>query len=215
MEDMDYLRFIHNIFEFNDTAPAGKPYVPLSIKHTNKSPEVRLPEIQRKPRQLLVDVLAFCLMPNHFHFLLQQRRENGISEFMRKMGTGYTNFFNQKYQRSGSLFQGVYKRIQLTEQAHFLFLPYYIHLNPLDLIMPEWREGYIENTRSAFQFLDSYRWSSYPDYINKKNFPSVTQRSFLQDMLGSKPEQEQNIVEWIQRNKLEDIEHLILESPEV
>lgn len=62
---------------------------------------------------------------------------------MRKLGVGYANYFNQKYQRSGTLFQGRYKLILVKEDAHFIHLPYYIHFNPLDLAMLEWRKGEI------------------------------------------------------------------------
>ncbi len=213
-EEIDYVRFVHNLFEFNDTAAAGKPYIPPNIKGTIKSPEVNLPNIEKTPRNLLVEILAFCLMPNHFHLLLRQKQENSIPRFMLKLGTGYTNYFNGKYLREGALFQGSYKHVHIIEESHFLYMPYYIHLNPLDLRYPEWRGGTIHNPTHALQFLETYRWSSYLDYIGIKNFPSVTQRDFLKDMMGYPQEQKTKIIEWIQRNGLEDIEHLILESSE-
>ena len=127
----------------------------------------------------MIELMTFCLMPNHFHLMVRQKVENGITEFMRKLGTGYTNYFNQKYERVGTLFQGKFKAAHVQEEPHFLYLPYYIHLNPLDLYEAGWREQRVGDTDKALAFLDSYRWSSYLDYIGKKNFPSVTQRDFL------------------------------------
>lgn len=92
LDEKDYLRFVLNLYEFNDTTPA------LNVGyHINASPiEVRL---QYPRKEQLVDILAFCLMPNHYHLMLKERMENGTTMFMRKLGTGYTNYFNIKYQR--------------------------------------------------------------------------------------------------------------------
>src|SRR4030043_636738 len=87
LDDDDRLRFIHDIFEFNDKNPAMN-FGYYFRKKEEESIEVGLPKIvEREPRKLLVDILAFCLMPNHFHFMVRQRKENGITEFMRKIGT--------------------------------------------------------------------------------------------------------------------------------
>jgi len=200
-EKVDYFRFVHDLFEFNDIAPAGK--------WSSKQSEVGAPKVE--PRKLLVEILAFCLMPNHFHLMLRQKEEAGIPEFMRKLGAGYTYFFNNKYERSGCLFQGKYKLVHIIDDNHLQHLPHYIHLNPLDIIMPEWREGSLQNEEKAFQFLESYRWSSLLDYMGKKNFPSVTQREYLREMIGNPHEQKRTLQEWIERNRFEEIEHLALE----
>ncbi|MBP9716168.1 MAG: transposase, partial [Candidatus Pacebacteria bacterium] len=89
MDDEDRIRFIHDLYEFNDSNPVIK----LNYHLSNNS-EVGLPNIQRKPRELLVEILAFCMMDNHFHLMIRSVSENGITEFMRKLGTGYTNYFN-------------------------------------------------------------------------------------------------------------------------
>jgi len=83
LDNDDYLRFVHDIFEFNDIAPAPN----LAYHLRNKSKEVGLPNIHRAPRKLIVEVLVFCLMPNHFHFIMRQKKEGGITKFMRKIGT--------------------------------------------------------------------------------------------------------------------------------
>jgi putative transposase len=114
-------------------------------------------------------------MPNHFHLLLRQKKEKGISRFMQKVGTGYSMYFNKKHERVGGLFQGKFKAVHINEEAHFLHLPHYIHTNPLKL-------NY--RGRTSVDFLSDYKWSSFPDYIGIKNLPSVTSRGFLLDVFG-------------------------------
>ncbi|MBI5147561.1 MAG: transposase [Parcubacteria group bacterium] len=209
LDNDDYLRFIHDLFEFNDVAPA------LNLAYylgKNQSKEVGLPNIKRPPRKLLVELLIFCLMPNHIHLLMRQKREGGITEFMRKIGTGYTNYFNQKYNRSGVLFQGKYKLVRLASEPHFIHLPYYIHLNPLGLKFPGWRDEEIKNYKEAMKFLENYRWSSYLDYIGKKNFPSITQREFLNEFFGGSEQYKKDTIKWLKEmDNLEEIKDLTLE----
>ncbi|MBI2515194.1 transposase [Candidatus Wolfebacteria bacterium] len=198
-DDKDRFRFIHDLFEFNDEEPAVNIYYKKdpSVSLQLQSYEAKPRKIERHKRKLIVELLAFCLMPNHFHLLLRQRKEGGISAFMHKLGTGYTMSFNQKYQRSGSLFQGSYKAILIKEESHFIHLPYYIHLNPLDLTAPGWREREIKDYKKAMRFLENYRWSSYLDYIGQKNFPSVTQRKFLLSFFEEPRHYKKEMAKWL------------------
>ena len=136
-------------------------------------------------------------MDNHFHMIIRQKAENGITEFMRKLGTGYTNYFNQKYERNGALFQGKFKSVCIKNNTHLMYLPIYIHLNPLDFKFKEWREGKIKDYKGAIDFLDSYRWSSYMDYTGKKNFPSIIRKDFLLSRLGTEEKNKKEIIGWI------------------
>jgi len=209
LDEDDYLRYIHDLFEFNDEEPTPTTFSYLERKP--RSLEVPLPKIERQPKKPLVDVLAFCLMPNHVHLMLHQRVASGITEFMRKIGTGYTNFFNKKYQRVGPLFQGTYKFIRLSRHEHLLHLPYYIHANALDVAFPEWRtNGIIDHTKAA-EFLESYRWSSHQDYIGKKNFPSVTQRDFLLDLFGGASVYKDDMIRWLKERSFESLNVVTLE----
>ncbi len=178
LDDKDYFRFIHNLFEFNDEAPAANNFFKFNDIVS------RYNEKKKQPRKLLVDILAFCLISNHYHLMLASRAENGISRFMRKLNIGYAKYFNEKNKRTGALFEGRFKSIRLESQAHFIHLPYYIHLNPLDAFSPEWRDGDLKDYRGSIKFLSSYRWSSHPDYLGEKNFPSITNREFLFEIFG-------------------------------
>ncbi len=201
LDDKDYYRFIHDLYEFNDQRPAENTYY-RNLYETGT----------QRNRSLLVEILAFCLMPNHFHLLLKQLADNGISIFMNKLG-GYSTYFNKKYERIGSLFQGRFRAIRIERQEHFIYIPYYIHLNPLDLVESEWREGRIKNLNKAVSFLYSYRWSSYLDYTGKKNFPSIIQKNLLLNSLESQENYKKETLEWLKNmtGNLENIKPLTLE----
>lgn len=210
LDDKDYFRFIHDLYEFNDEAPAENIYYKSLWL---ESYEVE-PRKITKERKLLVEILSFCLMPNHYHLIVRQLKDGGIIKFMQKLGTGYTMSFNKKYKRIGPLFQGTFKPILIDKSNHFLNLPYYIHLNPLDLKFPEWRVRKMGDYNEAIEYLNNYRWSSHLDYIGKKNFPSVTDRKLLLDIFGGEEKYKQSINKWLKEIEIGDIRELTLESYE-
>lgn len=108
-----------------------------------------------------VEIIAFCLMPNHYHLTLKQLVEDGITNFMHRMGTSYTNYFNIRQDRSGRLFESTFKAVLVETDAQLLHLTRYQHLNPrvLDLKTPE--------------SLINYHWSSLSTYLGKKRFPFI------------------------------------------
>ncbi len=184
LDSQDYARFVHNLYEFNDATPASnlvRLFDPSGMRDfVNPS--------FRKERKLLVDIHGWVLMKNHYHLLLSERTTNGLSLFLRKLNVGYSNYFNERYTRKGTLFQGRTKRILIEHDAHLLYILHYIHLNPLDYLKDtkEWRirsNGGITEVNKALDWLDSYRWSSYLDYADKKNFPSILTTSFFKDVL--------------------------------
>ena len=199
LDDKDYFRFIHDLFEFNDLNPA----INLFYYFNSQSIEVEHHYFKKeqKSRKLLVEILAFVLMPNHFHLLLRQKREGGIIKFMQKLG-GYTMYFNQKYERVGPLFQGRFKAILIKDHSHLIHLPYYIHLNPIELAFPDW-PNHQGSTSLIINFLEKYRWSSWLDYVGIKNFPSVTSREFLADIFGGPEKHKKETIKWLKSRKLE------------
>ena len=206
LDSQDYSRFVYDLYEFNDQ----ERVVDLSYR-TRNSRDIVSHETKKKKRKLLVNIHCFCLMPNHYHLLLSSKVENGISLFMKKLNIGYAKYFNFKYKRTGTLFEGRFKSVTVANDAHLLYLPYYIHLNPLDLIAPTWRERKINNSRKAVEFLENYRWSSYLDYIGKKNFPSVIDTSFLSEIIGSVDSYKKETLEWLDSMDLSVIKNLLLE----
>lgn len=207
LDNQDYFRFIHDLFEFND-----EDRVNTTFYYFNKSNDIASRKIdlkkERKSRKLLVDIHAFVLMPNHYHILLSSRKEAGISKFIKKLNMGYAKYFNQKYERKGALFEGRYKFILVKDDAHFIHLPFYIHLNPLDLSFSGWREREIKNYEKSINFLENYRWSSHLDYLGKKNFPSVINKKLLLDFFEGEDGYKKSIYEWLKNLDTEEIEEL-------
>jgi putative transposase len=167
-EDADYFRFIQNLYIYNNLEQA-----PHNIWSTSARMKI-------KAEEKLVVIHAYCLMPNHYHLLLSPLIENGISLFMKKVNMGYSKYFNEKNERSGALWQGKYKHINITKDAHFNYIPFYIHLNPLDLSHKQWRNGSVGNTQNALNKLQLYKWSSHTLFLNPEKVPgSVIDGSFF------------------------------------
>ena len=177
MNDQDYLRFVDDLIIFND--------VNFVINPKRRIRDIRNNDYKRKP---LVDILTFCLMPNHYHLLLRQRVDGGITEFMRKLGDGYVKYFNIKHQRVGTLFQGKFKSVLIDNESQFTYIPFYIHLNPLDLHCSGWQSKGIGNPKKAIDFLSNYKWSSHANYTGKSDFSLVLQKNFLKGYFGGTPE---------------------------
>jgi len=105
-----------------------------------------------------IELLAYCLMPNHFHLLIKQKGENDLKEFMQCLATSYSLYFNDRYERVGSLFQGRYKGVLVRDDNYLLHLSRYIHLNPIK-----------DDKGPTFVKMQEYDWSSYQDYFGKRN----------------------------------------------
>lgn len=104
----------------------------------------------------LVEILCFCLMSNHFHFLVKQLKENGISIFLSQLCNSYTKYFNVKYDRIGALLQGTFKSVLIETDEQLIHVSRYIHLNPVVA-------GLVKEP-------EDYKWSSYLEYISNNPF---------------------------------------------
>jgi putative transposase len=193
----DYFRMIFSLYEFN----TSQPIVIRERRKLRSRTKTKTKKVAREQfsgdRDLLVEVLAFCFMPNHIHLLLRQIQDEGITQFMRKLGAGYATYFNQKYDRKGHLFQGRFRAVYIESDEQLQIVFTYIHTNSLSLIEPNWKEKGIKNLKKAIEFLKNYKWSSYPDYIGKKNFPSLTERSFLLGIMEEENGCQESIKNWI------------------
>ena len=107
----------------------------------------------------LVEIGAYCLMPNHFHFMLKEIRQGGIALFMQKIFTGYTIYFNQKNERMGALFAGTFKSKHVGDDRYLRQLLSYIHCNPIELFAPRWKEGK-GSVPKIEKWLGGYQYSS-------------------------------------------------------
>ena len=169
----DYERFIALLFVCNSIKT-------IHLSDFSKKTFGELFEIERGGS--LVEIGAYCLMPNHFHLLLHEKQEGGISLFMQKVMTAYTMYFNKKNERTGSLFESRFKAEHANNDRYLKYLFSYIHLNPIKLINSKWKESGFKNTKKMKSFLEDYGYSSYLDYsgnnrlqnviINKDIFPN-------------------------------------------
>lgn len=147
----------------------------------------------------IVDIICYCLIPNHFHFLLQQKREGGITEFVSKLSNSYTKYINVKNKRVGPLLQGDFKAVYVETNEQLLHLTRYIHLNPLI--------GYV--TKS----LETYRWSSYGEYIERAD--DICAKEIILSQFSSSNAYKQFVEDQVDyARKLEETKHLLLDFEE-
>lgn len=184
LDNDDHLRFICSLYEFNDKNPASNLWYYSSQFNSTKSDFLMKSDFVEKDG--LVDVLCFCLMPNHYHLLVRAKSDSAVTEFMRKLGTGYTNYFNKKYKRSGVLFQGKFKAVHIASDSQLMYIPHYIHLNPLDICMPEWKTIGVSSHKKALGCLEQYEWSSFHDYTGKQKFSFLLETSFIDSIFKTK-----------------------------
>ena len=154
----DYQRFTELLFASNSTS---RIHVSDFLKHNRG----QVFSIERP--DTLVHIGAYVLMPNHFHILVREKQKGGLSLFMQKLVTGYTMYFNKKYERSGALFGSRFKAEHLSSDNYLKYIFSYIHLNPVKLIDGEWKTRGVRDVDKTQSFLSKYLYSSYPDYIGK------------------------------------------------
>ena len=171
LSDGDRWRFLQGMYLFNDESATTNLLYRLEKEkgrmHFGILREYMKKEgIERKP---LVRIMADCLKPNHFHFLLEEIQKNGISRFMHKLGVGYVKYFNKKYERVGPLFQGVFKAVEIKkdEQLHYI-IAYINVINPGQELEPELKTV-AEDPEEIMRFIEHYPWSTHLEYLGKRD----------------------------------------------
>lgn len=138
----DYYRGIFSIYEFNTTKPITiqkRRKIRARIKKTIRD-SGRDPVSTSDERDKLVDILAFCFMPNHIHLLVKQLKDEGIVKFMNKLGAGYGGYYNRKYKRKGYVFQNRFSAVHIKDNNQLKIVFVYIHTNPTAFIESKWKE---------------------------------------------------------------------------
>lgn len=187
-DDNDYRRFLILLFLCNST----KSIVVREI--------LREKDIFNYDRgDCVVDIGAWCIMSNHFHILVHEKIEGGISNFMHKLSTAYSMYFNKKYDRSGSLYEGNFKARHANKDEYLKYLFSYIHLNPVEIVEKKWKEVGIKNLKFVKKFLNEYKYSSYSDYTdcNRPHKNILNKESFPEYFVDVK-DFDKNIEEWIE-----------------
>lgn len=155
----DYERFLMLLYATNSTLP-----IHVSVVSAQNQGRALNAVLEQERDEQYVDICAYALMPNHYHLLLRERVENGIRSFMQKLGTGYTMFFNLKYERTGTLFSGRFKAHHVETDQYLGRLVNYIHANPAELFEPGWKTGQVRNENNLRKSLREYRYSSLSDF---------------------------------------------------
>ena len=158
LEERDYERLLLLMY-------LGKRAGPIQLFNESKIHlETILNESIVAKKSAIVEIGAYALMPNHFHFVLKEIQEGGIALFMQKVFTGYTMYFNQKNERTGALFAGTFKSKHIADDQYLKHLVSYVHLNPADLFESGWRRGG-NNISIVEKGLREYPYSSLPDFL--------------------------------------------------
>jgi putative transposase len=155
----DYDRFIALLYIMNQN---------VSFRFDNflQAHKNNLKEIFKEQREkTLVSILGYCLMPNHFHIILYEHTEGGVSKFMGKLLTAYSMYFNTKYERSGPLFTHPFRSEHINSESQYMYIFSYVHLNPISIIDKKWKENGVKNKKEATEFIEKYQFSSYQDFI--------------------------------------------------
>ena len=151
--DEDRERFLTLLYLSNNT----KPFVMRDLQKSGHE----FNDIFDIAREPIVALGAYCLMDNHFHILVKEIEEGGITIFMKRLMTGYTMYFNRKHKRVGPLFQGTFKAEHASDDEYLKYLYAYIHLNPAKISHENWRT---QSGKRLEEMVKEYPYSSFTDY---------------------------------------------------
>lgn len=185
LNQQDYLVFLNYLKTYllpKDEKSLREQLSNPSISYKERADILRSLRLNNFHEEIIL--LAYCLMPNHFHFFVKQKGSQSIDKFMQSLCTRYTMYFNRKYKRVGSLFQAVYKAALVTHEEQFLYLTKYIHKQSLGL-KGETLQGWEDQPSSYLEYLGKRgtKWIK-PDevsiYFSKTN-PKLGYQSFIEE----------------------------------
>lgn len=190
LDDRDYQRFLQTLYYYQYEGP--KP----SFSDKDR---FKINDFSHNPK--IIELICYCLMPNHFHLLVKQLKDNGISEFIGKVTNSYTKYFNTKHKRVGPLLQGAFKTVLVENDFQFMHLSRYIHLNP-------YVDKLVEN-------LELYQYSSYPQFIGLTSDRLSVPQPILSQFKNRKDYKEFIEGHADYARELARIKHLLIENLEV
>ncbi len=196
LDTEDYERFVKLLYLCNSE---------YNINFRNDIVKKHIDAFEFQRGKIIVHIGAWVLMPNHFHLYLSSPKQGlgpnemaYITKFMLKLCTSYAKYFNKKYNRTGKLFEDKFKSVHINNDAQAKYLFSYIHLNPVKIIDPKWKEEGVKNSVSILKYLNSYRWSSFLDFAGRKRKESgILERKNFLDYFGSIKNFEKEIFDWL------------------
>ncbi len=175
---------------------------PLGLAKTlqlNKEERESLLNKLKKEGKKIVSLLSYCFMPNHFHFLLKQNEDGGITKFLSNFTNSYTRYFNTKHKRIGPLFQGTFKAVRMEDDDQIIHVSRYIHLNPVT--------SYVVKEKG----LDDYSWSSFPEYLGREE-ANICEKELVLSSFVSPTKYRKFVYDQVEYAKsLGKIKHLIMD----
>lgn len=191
----EYQRAIQTIRYYRVSTPPLRLSKFLELEKKRQIEMLRVMELTDK----LVQVIAYCLMPNHFHFLLRQTQTDGISKFLGNFQNSYTRYFNTRNQRDGSLFLDQFKAVRIETEEQLVHVCRYIHLNP-----------YTSFVVKEFSDLEQYPWSSFSDYL--QNNDSLVEPDVIMGLFKNTSVYKKFVFDQADyQRSLKEVGHLLLE----
>ena len=160
LDNFDRQRFVDALRLARLLGSPPLSWLKRQIKLGNMPPE-DLKKLEEKYGPPLLDIISYCLMPNHFHLQVKELREEGVSNFFRKLGTSYVMYFNIKHKRTGRLFESRYRSVSIETDEQLTHLSRYIHTNPVNSSKIE----------VSLKKLKTYFWTSLPDFLGTRKQP--------------------------------------------
>jgi putative transposase len=205
-DDQDHHRFLFLILflqsdfinsKEDNLSRRASQFVRHLVRHpmSNITPE----EVSKIVKKRSVELTSFCFMPNHFHLIIKELAEGGISRYMQRVLNAYTKYFNAKYKTSGHLFQGPFQAVHVASNDQLLHLSAYIHRNPRGL--KGWRDKEAD-----------YQWSSYQDYIGHNRWGELLTQEIVLDQFTTQQEYDKFLRSSSAKTDQLDEEHYLLEE---
>lgn len=194
----DYQKFTQTFLYYQNDNP------PMRFSKINELPSLersRLLEKLKGQKNFLVEIIAYCLMPNHYHFILKQTKDGGILNFIRLSTNSYSRYFNTKYKRKGGLFEGRFKAVRIETESQLFHLSRYVHLNPYSSFLVK-----------DFESLLKYPFSSLQEYAGSSEINACNKEIVLGQFLSPNDYKKFVLDQANYQRTLEEIKHQILEG---
>jgi putative transposase len=171
----DWFRFLFTILYFQ--SPVNFPNISRLSKQLVQPSVLNIDKkiVEKIIEDRYIELVSFCLMPNHFHLILKEEKEGGIAQYMQRVQNSYTKYYNTKYEKSGHLFQGSYKAVHIENNNQLLHVSAYVHRNPREL--PFWHNKE-----------DKYAYSSYQDFVHENRWNKLLAVDIIFGQFANKEE---------------------------
>lgn len=209
----DSWRFLQGLCLFNDVKSAANVLWQLERDRGRLTLNILKDYVidQGTERKSLVRIMAYCIMPNHFHLLVEELIENGIIKFMQRFGAGYVRYFNNKHNRVGGLFQGRFKAIPVENENYLLYLLVYINvINPGQLVEPNLKEEGVKDIKKVLDFTKEFPWGTHQEYIGKRG-SIIIDKGIFRGLLPTSESYLELVGSVLREKKYFEIDHLFLE----